>query len=263
MTKFIREIKDFDKLKDKLENDPFLIKVNKELIQKGKILLTFRNNNSTMYYKGRQFCNMRRSNKDASGNIVSYSPEINNLFLPVMRSNVLEKGKREIIGEDVYLRKTSGICSFSSVLSEILDNMDKEKDEEAFQVSNMYRFSPMVQNNSSTVILLDIEAAFAETKIDRDRIDVVLYNIDEKQLIFVEVKRRSDGRLYPNPTTKARAEIFGQMESYREIIKINKDIIVKQYNKVIDYYNILANKTQPDQIILTVKDIFTLKLRFK
>ena len=220
---FAREIKNIDELKTRIENDKFLSTVNSELIQKEKAeaLLTFRNNNATIYYKGRRLCNMPLKATDGDNILPAYSPTIFNIFLPVLRSDTLRKSKKRPYYEAQYIRATNNTCDFTSMLPEILDNLEKEEAPEALSVSSFYKFSPMVNSNNSKVILLDIEAEFAERnpdtkKIEANRIDVVLYNTETRKLIFVEVKRVSDARLYPQNSQKA--EIMKQMRSYREIL---------------------------------------------
>lgn len=243
---FKREIRDIDKLKFQLSQNTFLSKVEKELIQSGRAFLAFRNNNATLYYEGRQLCDLpQKLHVREDGGTLYFPPRIYNHYLPVIRSKTLTGAKKVGCLEATYCNKTKGLLDFTSVLPEILDNMDKERDPEAYQVSNFYRFSPMVQKNCSTVILLDIEATFDILGEKRQRIDMVLYNTEERRLLFVEVKRLPDKRLYSNPSTHEPAEILSQLKGYQKTIAIKKDQIIEQYNKVIQYYNYLANKNVP------------------
>lgn len=219
---FVREIKNSDELKTRIENDKFLSTVNSELIQRGEALLTFRNNNATIYYKGRRLCNMPLKAKDGSNTLPNYSPTIFNNFLPVLRSTTLRKSKKKPYYEAQYIRATNNTCDFTATLPEILDNLKMDEDPESLSVSAFYKFSPMVNSNNSDVILLDIEAEFAErnlntNKTEANRIDIVLYNTKTKKLVFVEVKRLTDTRLYPKNAQEA--EIMEQMRSYRTILK--------------------------------------------
>ena len=240
---FARYMKDISELKTQITQNSFLKKVNDTLIQTGKALLTFRNDTATIYYEGRQLCTMPFK---GPGKLSSpYTPTIYNYYLPLIRSQILAGDtKKENYSETTYQTKTNGYCSFTSVLPEILDNMDKERDDEAYQVSGLYKFSPVVEKNHSTVIFLDIEAAFSQTGKKTDRIDLVLYNTAEKQLIFVEVKRLSDSRLYPDAKTGEPAEIFKQLSGYRKRLSDEKEIIIQAYNKVIEYYNELSESTE-------------------
>lgn len=241
MTNFKRSVSDFLAFQNQWNSNPFLHRIDEELISVGKALLTFRNNNVTVYYKGRQLCTMpRRTNGQ---NVSAYVPTIYNYYLPFVRSKVSEKTiKKENYDESKYIQQVR-FFSFSDVIPEILENMDKEKDPESYQISNFYKFSPMVYGNDSEIILLDIEAAFSATGEKTNRIDMVLYHTIERRLIFVEVKRLSDKRLYSQNNNPA--EILKQLSEYRTLLNVNRSTVIKQYNNVINYYNQLSEKQIP------------------
>lgn len=235
---FKREMQDFSELKKQLNDNAFLQVIYSALLQTGRALLTFRKDVATVYYKGRQLCTMQRKSKDEQ----MYIPTIYNHYLPIIRTETLNKNKaKTTYSETQYLSENKGNHTFVSVLPEILDNLEKEVDDEAYQVSAFYRFSPLVKQNSATVVLLDSEAAFAETGEKTDRIDMVLYHTVKRQLIFVEVKRLSDKRLYVQPGS-SEAEIIEQMKRYKKRITDEKDKIKAQYDRVIEYYNQLSGK---------------------
>ena len=121
MSNFTREIKDIGALKQQLLSNGFLKKVNAEMIQTGKVLLAFRNNNATLYYLGRQLCKLDHKYKDENNNTQTYGPTIYNHYLPVVRSDTLLGKQRKNWHETAYAQKTGG-CNFSTVLPEILDN---------------------------------------------------------------------------------------------------------------------------------------------
>ena len=266
MYNFTREIKDIDKLKNQLQNNKFLKMVNADMLQTGNALLAFRNNEATIYYEGRRFCNLKHKSKDENDNVRFYCPTICNLYLPVLRSIVGPKVKNkntENVDEEAYINKTNGACSFSSVLPEILDNMEKERDAEAYQASRFYQFSPLSSTASHNILLLDIEASFSsekrgENKKDIDRIDLVFYHTEKKRLMFVEVKRLNDERWRrkkqqdeeEQQDKKDNAavdteEVIKQMKKYRAWIEDPDNNIKEQYNNVISYYNYIANKKIP------------------
>lgn len=235
---FKREIKDFSELEKQLKNNAFLQIIDSDLLQTGRALLAFRKDVATVYHKGRQLCTMQRKLK----NEPMYTPTIYNHYLPIIRTQTLNKSKAKAnCSEAQYLSENKGNHAFVSVLPEILDNLEKEVDDEAFQVSAFYRFSPLIKQNNTTVVLLDIEAAFAETGEKTDRIDMVLYHTVKRQLIFVEVKRLSDKRLYVT-SGNGEAEIIEQMKRYKKRITDENDTIKEQYDRVIEYYNQLSGK---------------------
>lgn len=235
---FMREIKDFPELEKQLKDNAFLQILDSALLQTGRALLTFRKNAATIYYKGRQLCTMQHKLK----NEPMYAPTIYNHYLPIIRTETLNKNKAKTnYSETQYLSENKGNHTFVSVLPEILDNLEKEVDDEAYQVSAFYRFSPLIKQYNTTVVLLDIEAAFAETGEKTDRIDMVLYHTVKRQLIFVEVKRLSDKRLYVQPGS-GEPEIIEQMKRYKKRITDEKDKIKAQYDRVIENYNQLSGK---------------------
>lgn len=244
MSNFVRKISDFDAFQKQWTENNFLRVIDEDLIKKGKALLTFRDNNATIYYQGRQLSTMHRRNK--GGKDVPYLPTIYNHYLPIVRTEtLLGHCRKENYLESEYINGNYGGHTFTSVLPEILDNMDRERDAEAHQVSGLYRYSPMVPTNDSDIILLDIEAAFAQSGEKTDRIDVVLFNKTEKRLIFVEVKRLSDSRLYRNRKAGLPPEILEQLNAYKRRISQESQTIREQYNRVIEYYECLTNREIP------------------
>lgn len=103
-------------------------------------------------------------------------------------------------------------------------------------------------------IALDIEVAFEKIKNepegtlnhfenteeekklkDQNRIDVLLYSIKEKQLLFVEAKHYTNGEIWSNGTPK----VVSQVKRYNDIIKMKNDEILKSYQKYVENLNYL------------------------
>lgn len=224
---------DVPKLAAKIKADPFLSRIYQDYVGNGQAFLAFRNDEATFYYHGKQLCNMRDS-KD-------FDPTINKAFLPL---RTVISGGGQYISEKEWQEKTNLSCGYATVLVEILENIEHRQDPESLQVSSLYKFSPLCRQCSSDMILLDIEAAFAESGIpDRDRIDVVMYSKSRRQLLFAEVKRLSDVRLQKGG--ELQSEIVTQMDSYRKILNEEKSTIIEQYNRVIEYYSKLAQTAIP------------------
>ena len=224
---------DVPKLTAKIKTDPFLSCIYQDYVCNGQAFLAFRNDEATFYYHGKQLCNMRDS-KD-------FEPTINKAFLPL---RTVISGGGQYISEKEWQEKTNLSCGYVAGLVEILENIEHRQDPESLQVSSLYKFSPLCRQCSSDMILLDIEAAFAESGIpDRDRIDVVMYSKSRRQLLFAEVKRLSDVRLQKGG--ELQSEIVTQMDSYRKILNKEKSNIIEQYNRVIEYYSKLAQVAIP------------------
>lgn len=238
VSNFTREIKDFSGFEHSWGNDGFLKRVDANLVKCGKALLTFRNDEASVYYNGNRLCNLAPQN---------FEPKINDLFLPFTRSKRINGQKQVEYMTEAEWKTSVGLAalkySFDEVFPEILSNITFHQTDESFQVTGLYPYSPMNISNTSSIILLDIEAAFSATGQDTDRIDVVLYHTEERRLIFVEVKGLWDDRLKSKKGNDPA--IITQMENYQKRINHEKNNIRVQYNRVIDYYNALSGRNIP------------------
>ena len=239
---FIRKISNLQLMQSKLNNDVFLKKVKDNYISKGKALLTFRNDEATVYYNGNQLCNTSfKLGKTPQGELTVYEK-----YLPLIRSAHLGSKKSSKNVTEEQWRKETGInnYSFEDVLPEILDNISKDSSPESTQVSKLYKFSPLNLDAPAEreIILLDVEAAFAKTGEKTERIDAVFYHTKEHRLMFIEVKRLSDGRIQEKDGNTA--EVIKQLSGYKKVIDSEKQNIVDQYNNVIKYYNDILSKNK-------------------
>ena len=101
---------------------------------------------------------------------------------------------------------------------------------EADTVSQLYKFSPMsTKGDSDRYYLVDIEIAFPG---GTDRIDLLLYDNDTKQLLFCEAKHFEDPRLFA--TVGGDPEVVGQLNRYNAQIAAHKKDIVDQYERHFD-----------------------------
>ena len=246
MTNFTRKITDITALKSKWDaQDGILCKIKKHIVDNGDTLLTFRDEQATVYYNGNQLCNMT---------FPDFEPTISELFLPLLRSNILENrlsknnSKYKYITEQEWkdradLKETS--YTFADVLTEIQSNIKAHETPESFLVSKLYKYSPLNPKNDSPIILLDIEAAFAASEEKENRIDLVFYHKEEKRLLFIEAKGMWDNRLFDNKNNTP--EIISQMTNYKKLLNDpeEKGNLKCQYNNVINNYNILGNLNIP------------------
>ena len=236
MSNFTRKIINVENLISKFEENDFLKEAKKRIIS-NKVMLTFRNKEATLYYKGRQLCNMKENN--------NFEPLIYGKFLPIIRS--IKNDNKKCYSENEYREKLSekiqcnAKIKFTDVLPEIYDYLDFESDKEASFAAELYKFSPF---NADKIILLDIEAAFAESEESTDRIDLVFYHTEEKRLLFIELKRLKDKR-FKDIENNVNNEVIEQMKRYKARITNEKDLINQQYNNVIDYFNKFCNKNIP------------------
>ncbi len=224
---------DISKFATQVKANPFHSRVYQEYIGNGQVFLAFRNNEATFYYHGKQLCNIKDS-KD-------FAPTINRAFLPL---RTIIDVSEQYISEKEWRDRTTLALGYSDILGEILENIEHRQDPESLQVSCLYKFSPLCHICPSDIILLDIEASFAESgNPERDRIDVVMYDKIQRQLVFAEIKRLLDVRLQKGGHLQKK--IIIQMERYRNILDKEKSAIIEQYNKVIEYYSQLSQITIP------------------
>lgn len=243
MAHFVREITNFFEFEKQLKDNCFLESIHNLLLKNGRALLTFRNDEATIYYNGNQLCNISATN--------GFQPSIYNQYLPITRSHIRDTQRN--CAKENYIEsqwqddiKCSHL-SFVEVLSEIIDNIEKDSSPESLQASRFYRFSPLNSSENHKIVLLDIEAAFATPRGKTERIDLVFYHTEEQQLFFVEVKRLSDTRIKIKkdadgiviPPKKA----IEQLNAYKNRIDTDRANIISQYNNVIRYYNTLLKST--------------------
>ena len=221
--------RDYDNSLNLKESQNSLIVKMMDDVSKGEAFLAFRPKKQiTIYMKGRKLCVMNPSN--------NYSPEIESKCLPILKSSSNEGA----ITENKWKEKT-GVSEFSwgDIYTEIKDNLGQALSPEAEISSGLYKFSPMATIVSPEIILLDIEAKFSYSKKEENnndsRIDLVLYNINTRQLAFVEVKRFDDDRLQKNGDLQE--EIKKQLRAYEKLIKSEKNDIIREYNKTIKAYS--------------------------
>lgn len=237
---FSRHIENLAEL-EKAISQGFLSEINRHLLVSGEALLVFRNEEATIYYHGNQLCNLSAK----KSKVDPFTPTVSEKYLPLCRSKVLKKAKEaKNLNEREWL-DAAGIDgkTFAEVLPEICDNIEKLSSPEDTQASRFYHFSPLNCFQNSPLVLLDAEAAFAKSD-EKNRIDLVFYHIDDRRLVFVEVKRLHDKR-WGNKDRLDFTKVIGQMGRYRKLLKINEEIVTTQYNKAIEYYNSLSGRQMP------------------
>mgnify|MGYP000868647695 FL=1 len=93
--------------------------------------------------------------------------------------------------------------------------------------------------------MLDIEISFGvvekTTGSIQDRIDLLLYDIKNQTLKFVEAKHYSNKEIWSTKTP----EVIGQIEKYEKQISENRADIITAYENYIQAINTIFNKTLP------------------
>ena len=121
---------------------------------------------------------------------------------------------------------------------------------ESIGVHNICKKGNIVSN--SNYIVLDIEVAFEKEKNSnlegtleqienlnnnnfkkQNRIDILLYGIKERELVFVEAKHFTNKEIWSNEKPK----VVDQVNRYNDIIKNKKTEILNSYSKYIENLN--------------------------
>lgn len=127
--------------------------------------------------------------------------------------------------------------------------------EEAAAVARIYEQWPYTKGGASTnCVVLDIEVSFKAEVHDaegrrQNRIDLVLFDIQKEELLFIEAKLFVNGAIRaksPNPP-----DIVGQFQDYRKPIEVRTQEIISSYGDYVKSVNLLfgIKLLQPCRII--------------
>ena len=107
-------------------------------------------------------------------------------------------------------------------------------------VSNICKSGNVISNLPNGYIVLDVAVDFEkeiiernETKIKQNRVDILLYGIEERQLRFVEAKRFSNGEI----KSTTIPDVVGKIKRYDEEIEKRNYEILKIYTEYINDLN--------------------------
>ena len=78
--------------------------------------------------------------------------------------------------------------------------------------------------------IIDQEAAFQRRGERRDKVDICYFDVKMNKLVFVEVKRREDGRLVGSGRSP---EVLQQLSAYGQRLKDHRDEILNAYRHVV------------------------------
>jgi len=114
-------------------------------------------------------------------------------------------------------------------------------------VSRLYnRFSHSKNKRKSKIVVLDIEISFKSEEKIQDRIDLLLFNTENKNLMFYEAKEFSNNEIRAQKGKKD-PEVFKQIERYKKqlnsVTKVNE--IIEQYQKYVEIINSLFPDNSP------------------
>jgi len=194
-------------------------------IVKGSVFPAMRNNQVDFYFKG--------------GNLFKYNDR--GFRTHIKYAAVIEKDKTDYLTEK-ELGNYKLAVDFSNSYQRIKENCSIYSGIEATGVSEIYHRHSYV-GRSEGIVVLDIEISLKSQDIDstQDRIDILLYNADERKLKFVEAKHYSNSEIW----SKNDAKVISQIKRYEAQIKSKKADIIAEYNKYIVIVNNLFNGNLP------------------
>lgn len=230
------------KLLNDLKKDIFFKKYLKPDITNSKIFMAVRSNVIDFYYKGG-----RLFRYDSSG-----------FKTHIKYASVIPKSKSDYMTEK-ELKSFSYSTNFQRDFERIKENCSKYAKEEALGASHIYNKYSYIHKHTQ-IIVLDIEISFKSQDKDdgQDRIDLLLFNKDEKKIRFVELKLYRNKELWALIGSKPK--VISQINRYlKQIItpSINHEIM-EAYKNYINIVNSLFSLTLPlpeiidDKIILLI-----------
>jgi len=127
------------------------------------------------------------------------------------------------------------------------ENYAIKNGKEGLGVSYLYKNSTYFSNDP--VVLLDIEVGFKKEnkKRNRNKIDILLYNKNVNQLMFIEAKRLDDERLR-KPENKP--EVITQINEYKYLIEKHLEELKSEYY----HYIKILNKLFENKINISITD---------
>lgn len=193
------------------------------IIADRELLPEIRDEHLTVYYRGGALLKGLRAN----GRYLE--AQIHRKFIPVSRCG---RSDYLIVRGDsaVGLRFTGGVEPLPLGLGEpdVLDSYKTAMD----QVLSDFPEGRLVHRiaTRSENLTLDQEITFAESGENRDKVDLCYFDTDLQKLVFVEVKRVEDGRLFQ---TADRPEVLNQLAAYCRRLVHNRDEILDAYRTVV------------------------------
>lgn len=160
------------------------------------------------------------------------------------RKFVLLANKKDYLSEEEFPTKVHP-ASFNRSYKDIKDACRAYAGVEAEGISHIYsRFSYF--RTKVPVVVLDIEISFEALNNEgtQDRIDLLLYNLRTRTLMFVEAKHFSNKELWSRQGKPPR--VTRQLTRYSHQIQTRRDEIVASYSKYVQNVNGLFDLHLPE-----------------
>ncbi len=205
--------------------------------KKQKVFFTIRNNLIDFYHKGgRLFCFDKKGFKTH-----------------IKYASVLPKTGKDYLTEP-ELSDYKPASDFKTNYHRIKENCSNYSGIEAFGVSSLYHKHSYLSDNN--IVILDIEISFESFHEGnkQDRIDILLYKKDTKNLQFVEAKHYSNKEIWSRTTPK----VINQIHKYELQILKRQSEILSGYRTYVKILNSIFNISLPeptnieDKVILLI-----------
>jgi len=210
---------------EKLKGTKLYNEVLKNDVVEGDVFLAFRDNRIDFYYEGGKLFSFE--NKGFSTHI-KYA-------LVIDRSD--DKSPKNYVTETDL--KTALLSSdFYNGRDDIKKNCKMYAGDEAKGVAEIYSKYSYLKSEKN-IVVLDIEYSFEAEEREgydrkvRDRVDILLLDIENEKLFFVEAKHFSNKELWSTTTP----DVINQIEKYEQHIKNEKTIILNKYKQNIELLN--------------------------
>ncbi len=227
MTNQVSSFKRFfsDNLINDLKSDQPLYSLLLQDIRKGVVFPCIREGRIDFYHKGGKLFQFDRSGFKTH----------------IKYASVIEKKKRDYLTEN-ELDSCQLVSDFVKGYGRIKENCKNYSGVEGIGVSDIFRKQSYIVKNSG-VVVLDIEVALRYDDPDKnyDRIDILLYNLEEKKLKFVEAKHYSNPELW----TTTQASAANQIKRYEKQILLRRIEIISGYNDYITIVQKLFGASLP------------------
>jgi len=208
----------------KLKETKLYNEILKDNVVKGEVFLAFRDNRIDFYYEGGKLFSY--DNKGFSTHIK---------YASVIVSND-GSSKDYVTQEDLENYKVE--LNFLKGIKRIKENCQNYAGEEAKGVAEIYSQYSYLKSEEN-IVVLDIEYPFEAEERDgydrkvRDRVDILLLDIKNKKLFFVEAKHFPNEELLSTTTP----DVINQIKKYEQHIKNEKTIILKKYQENVELLN--------------------------
>jgi hypothetical protein len=216
-------------------SDLWINRIKQDCIDQ-KIFCAIRNNQLDFYHKGSRLFNFSS----------------NGFKTHIKYASVIESNGNNYLTQD-ELKQYKLAADFISNYERIKENCSNYSGVEAKGVSEIYHRHSFMDRDKE-IVVLDIEISIEAIDADKsqDRIDILLYNADERKLKFVEAKHYSNSEIW----SKEDAKVINQIKRYESQIQLKKNEIVAEYNNYIEIANSMFSCKLP--LITDIEEKVTL-----